>query len=182
MINCNESTWVDDELNDCKFKDGRIKNRCRTLLEDFWHAVGKPIPLACHDWSNTKAAYRFLSNSRISEDEIMQGHFSATRQRFNNTKGSILLLQDTTEFSYQREDIAAVGITKLFNSGKDKYGRNRLHTICGILMHTSLAVTTDGLPLGISAIKFWTRDKFKGTNSLKKKLILLVFLLIKKKV
>lgn len=170
MINCNDRTWIDAELNDCKFKDGRIKKRCLSLLENFWHAVGKPIPLACQDWSNTKAAYRFLSNSRVSEDKIMQGHFSATQQRFKNTKGSILLLQDTTEFSYQREDTVAIGITKLVNSGKDKLGRNRLHTVCGILMHTSLAVTTDGLPLGITAIKFWTRDKFKGTNSLKKKI------------
>lgn len=36
-------------------------------------------------------------------------------------------------------------------------------------MHSSLAVTLDGLPLGLSAIKFWTRTKFKGTAVLKKK-------------
>lgn len=35
-------------------------------------------------------------------------------------------------------------------------------------MHSSFAVTTEGLPLGLTAIKFWTRDKFKGTNALKK--------------
>jgi len=35
-------------------------------------------------------------------------------------------------------------------------------------MHSSLAITTEGLPLGIAAIKFWTRDKFKGANRLKK--------------
>jgi hypothetical protein len=35
-------------------------------------------------------------------------------------------------------------------------------------MHSSLAVTAEGLPLGLSAIKFWTRDEFKGTNALKK--------------
>ena len=36
-------------------------------------------------------------------------------------------------------------------------------------MHTSLAVTTEGLPLGLSAVKFWTRQKFKGTAALKRK-------------
>ena len=35
-------------------------------------------------------------------------------------------------------------------------------------MHSSLVVTPDGLPLGLPAIKFWTRDEFKGTNALKK--------------
>ncbi|RYZ88907.1 MAG: hypothetical protein EOP04_08225 [Proteobacteria bacterium] len=37
-------------------------------------------------------------------------------------------------------------------------------------MHASLAVTPEGLPLGLSSVKFWTRDKFKGTNALKKKI------------
>lgn len=37
-------------------------------------------------------------------------------------------------------------------------------------MHSSLAVTVEGLPLGLSAVKFWTRKKFKGTAQLKKKI------------
>lgn len=36
-------------------------------------------------------------------------------------------------------------------------------------MHSSLAVTSDGLPLGLTAARFWIRKKFKGTNALKKK-------------
>ena len=36
-------------------------------------------------------------------------------------------------------------------------------------MHSSLALTPEGIPLGLAAIKFWTRKKFKGTNALKKK-------------
>jgi hypothetical protein len=44
-----------------------------------------------------------------------------------------------------------------------------MHTVCGILMHSSLVVTADGLPLGLSAIKLWTRKKFKGTNALQGK-------------
>ena len=35
-------------------------------------------------------------------------------------------------------------------------------------MHASLAVTTDGAPLGLAAVKFWTRDSFKGTAALKR--------------
>jgi hypothetical protein len=82
----------------------------------------------------------------------------------------ILMLHDTTEFSYQRERPEAIGITKSVNSGRDKEGRVRSHTVCGIMMHSSLAVTTDGVPLGLAAVKFWTRDKFKGTAALKRKI------------
>jgi hypothetical protein len=37
-----------------------------------------------------------------------------------------------------------------------------------MLMHASLAVTPEGLPLGLSAIKFWSRKKFKGTQAPKR--------------
>jgi hypothetical protein len=31
-------------------------------------------------------------------------------------------------------------------------------------MHASLAVTIEGLPLGLAAIKFWSRQQFKGNR------------------
>lgn len=37
-------------------------------------------------------------------------------------------------------------------------------------MHSSLAVTIEGLPLGLAAIKLWTRDEFHGCNALKRKI------------
>jgi hypothetical protein len=36
-------------------------------------------------------------------------------------------------------------------------------------MHSSLVLTLEGVPLGLAAIKFWTRKKFKGTNALRGK-------------
>lgn len=132
-------------------------------------SLGQTIPLACQDWTNTKAAYRFFSNGRINETAILAGHFQATRERFAATEGPVLVLHDTTEFSYTRESKEAIGILYKVCGRKDKEGRPRLHTVCGILMHSSLAVTTEGLPLGLAAIKFWTRSKFKGANALKRK-------------
>lgn len=35
-------------------------------------------------------------------------------------------------------------------------------------MHSNLAVTTCGTPLGLAAVKFWTRSKFKGTAAIKR--------------
>jgi hypothetical protein len=37
-------------------------------------------------------------------------------------------------------------------------------------MHSSLAITTEGLPLGLIAAKFWTRTRFRGTNALKRRI------------
>ena len=65
--------------------------------------MGQSIPLVCQDWANTKAAYRFFSNDRVSEADILAGHFQSTRDRMAATDGLVLVLHDTTEFTYQRE-------------------------------------------------------------------------------
>src|SRR5262245_17777156 len=162
------SSWIDQEVACCGFDDVRLGKRFRSLLEQICEAVGESIPLACQDWANTKAAYRFLSNDRVNEEDILSGHFQATRERFVGSKSFIFVLHDTTEFSFQREKPDLIGLTYNVNSGRDKAGRLRSHTVCGILMHSSLAVTSEGLPLGLAAVKFWTRKKFKGTAALKK--------------
>jgi hypothetical protein len=50
------------------------------LRGQFVQAPGQSIALVCQDWANTKAAYRFLSNQRVSEAEILAGNFDATRE------------------------------------------------------------------------------------------------------
>ena len=72
--------------------------------------------------------------------------------------------------TWKRSRSEAVGFTTKVASRKDKRGRPRMHTVCGLLMHSSLATTTDGLPLGMAAAKFWSRKKFKGTNALRRKI------------
>jgi hypothetical protein len=162
--------WIDQELAACEFKDARLRRRFRQLIEQLGAGIGESIPLACQDWANTKAAYRFFSNERVSEAEILAGHFEATRSRLPADNAPILILHDTTEFTYHRKDVHAIGVLHNAAGRKDIEGRTHLHTICGISMHSSLVVTTAGLPLGLAAIKFWTRDEFKGCNALKKKI------------
>src|SRR3954453_11728940 len=119
--------WFDRQIAGCSLVDRRLEKRLRNLLERLGHAMGASIPLACQDWANTKAAYRFFSNERISEAAILAGHFAATRERFAATDGPILVLQDTTEFTFQRERAERIGLTYRVNSGKDKAGRFRMH-------------------------------------------------------
>lgn len=162
--------WFNQELADCKLTDARLHKRLHTVLAQIGNNPGQSIPLACQDWANTKAAYRFFANDRVSEADILSGHFRATQARMSAYDGLILMLHDTTEFTYKRDKPGEIGFTTSINSGRDKTGRLRSHTVCGILMHSSLAVTSEGLPLGLAAIKFWTRSKFKGTASLKRKI------------
>ena len=161
--------WVNRELCGCDLGDRRLNRRLGKLMEDLSQRVGKGIPLACQDWAATKAAYRFLSNGRVDEGMILQGHLQSTRKRSDEASGQLLVLHDTTEFSYQREDTLAIGKLHKTMAGVDPKGRPRWHTLCGLLMHSSLVVTTEGLPLGLAGVKFWTRKKFKGVNALRGK-------------
>ena len=151
--------WIDNELMGCEFPDARHVKRLRHLLEQLTSRVGSATPWACQDWANTKAAYRFFGNDRVSEANILAGHFASTRERFATTSDSpVLILHDTTEFSYRHEDSAPIGILNKLHKGPGFYNS------CGILMHSSLVTTREGLPLGLAAIKFWNRDKFHGAS------------------
>ena len=77
-----------------------------------WRETGKSLPTAFQDWANTKAAYRFFSNEKVSEDKILAGHFQASALRVQATEGPILVLQDTTEFSFTRAAPEKIGFTK----------------------------------------------------------------------
>ncbi len=163
------SGWLEREVAGCQFHDARHGKRFRTLLGQLSEQIGGSIPFACQDWAATKAAYRFLSNERVSEERILAGHFTCTRERVKATSdAAVLVLHDTTEFIYRREESAAIGIVSKQQTRYDS--RPRYHTTCGVLMHSSLVVTQEGLPLGLAAIKFWTRDKFHGANALKRKI------------
>jgi hypothetical protein len=110
----------------------------------------------------------FLQQTRDRREYILSGHFQATCERFAKAEGPILVLQDTSEFSCQREKPEPIGFTRTVKTGNGGYGKPETRTVCGILMHSSLAVTTEGLPLGLAAIKFWTRKKFVGRHALNK--------------
>lgn len=163
-------TWIAQELAGSEFRDDRLNKRFRKLFEQLTDGPGESIPLICQDWANTKAAYRFLSNRRVTEAEILAGHFQSTRERFAATEEVVLVLHDTTEFTYHRADRQAIGILHRSPIGLDRDGKLRHYVVCGIQMHSSLAVTVGGLPLGLTATKFWTRKEFKGCNALKKKI------------
>jgi hypothetical protein len=154
--------WVDRELGG-EFPDRRLRDRLGKILGDLGRRVGATIPAACQDWAATKAAYRFFSNPRVDEGVILAGHFAATKARFAATAGPILVLHDTTEFSFTRDNPEAVGQLTLLRT------RHAAVTLCGVLMHSSLVLTLEGVPLGLAAVKFWTRKKFKGTNALRGK-------------
>lgn len=159
------TSWVAGEIAGCKFPDARLGKRLGSLLQKLSDGVGQTVPLACRDLATTKAAYRFFDNERVDEQAILSGHFQATRERVHALAGPMLVLHDTTELSYMREEPELVGLS----GGSVRWnGVASVRKRCAVLMHSSLVLTPGGLPLGLSAIKFWSRAERQGRARAKK--------------
>jgi hypothetical protein len=94
------------------------------------------LPKACDNWADLKAAYRFLSNSRVEPDAIQEPHRRQTHARCAEHP-VVLCLQDTSELDFTRR-------TKVRDLGPIDDGRGH-----GLLQHTALAVTPDREVLGV---------------------------------
>src|SRR5258708_15805973 len=133
-----------------------MTKRFAKLFRQLSSGIGESIPWACQDWTSTKAAYLFFANERVGESALLRGHFLATKERLASGAWPVLMLHDTTQISFRRKDVAAVGMTTRMPQRKLN-GKPQHHDVCGILMHSSLAITLDGLPLRLTAIKFSRR-------------------------
>jgi hypothetical protein len=145
-----DRSWLDLEVEGSEFQDTRLRHRVAILLEKLWDSMRQTIPFACQDWAPTTATYRFLSNDRVGENDILSVHFQASAEQVKVTDGPVLILQDVTTISYQRERpefIDYTGKTTL-RTGKKGVGPQKPLTQCGILMLSSLVLTADGLPRG----------------------------------
>ncbi|OGF62156.1 MAG: transposase, partial [Candidatus Fischerbacteria bacterium RBG_13_37_8] len=144
-------TWAENEFNTVALGDQRLKERLIMLATRFSDSPESPINHACEDWAETKAAYRFFKNENIAYQEIIKSHSNATKMRCTEFP-TILAIQDTTYFSYSSHP-GTKGLCPLHR----KKGKHKDLVTLGLVMHTTLAVSTDGLPLGIIDQKIYSR-------------------------
>jgi hypothetical protein len=89
------SNWVETEVSACQLHDARHEKRLAQLLARLSEKPVHSIPSACHGGAETVAAYRFLDNPAVGEQEILSGHKHATRGRIR-AQEVVLLGQETT--------------------------------------------------------------------------------------
>jgi hypothetical protein len=159
----NKSSWAAEEFAEVKLGDKRLDTRLIKLCDRFSDAPESPINQACVDWAETKAAYRFFQNKKIQVDNMLAAHRDKTVQRARKHK-TVLAIQDTSYFVYTNHP-KTEGLGKM----SMKKGKNvkKIYSN-GLIMHTCLAVTTKGLPLGLLDQKIFTR-KLRKKDSKKAK-------------
>lgn len=105
----NESgAWVDEEFESLDLGDPRRDRRAKELLKRFAVLPTASIPGACDDWSQTIAAYRFLSNEQIDWRDVMQPHWECTVDRVAQFP-VVLCIADTTELNFNGQEMDGLG-------------------------------------------------------------------------
>jgi len=62
-------------------------------------------------------------------------------------------LQGTAELPFKRSSPEKTALTNASIGRKMEEGRHQQHTVYGLLMHTSLAITSDGMLLALTDTK-----------------------------
>lgn len=140
-----QSEWVAAELQTANFGDRRLQRRLVRLVTDLAARPESSVRQACGTWAATKGAYRFWDSPRVTPELIRQAHQDATLQRIG-AADSVLVLQDTTDLDYTGH-AATTGLGPLAQP-----------QLQGLKVHSSLAVSLAGVPLGLVAQSVWTRE------------------------
>jgi len=132
-------------MGGCDLGDQRLDRRAKVLLKRLAAEPQLSIPAARQGLAETTAAYRFFDNERISPDKMLQPHAEATLERLKRHQ-RVLLVQDTTELDFTG------------SGGADALGALNWAERVGLLDHSSVAFSPEGLCLGVVNAHIWTRQ------------------------
>ena len=153
-----EATWSEHEFERVNLGDKRLNARLKKLSTDLSAAPSAPINQASEDWAATKAAYRFFQNDKVTSEKILSAHRTRTWERIHR-EPVVLAVQDTSylNFSSHRK-----------TKGLGPIGDSRSASQ-GVVTHNVLAITPQGLPLGLLNQTGWTRDGYSQQSERERK-------------
>jgi len=138
--------WILTETAAADIGDKRLDQRFRIVLDSMSQKPSLKFPAGCNGRAEMEAAYRFLDNDKVGKDEILFPHRAATLERIRAEK-VVLVPQDTTELDMTRPREIMAGAGPLNDESR-----------VGFHDHVLLALTPEGVPLGVVATEIWARD------------------------
>lgn len=139
--------WADQEFGAVELGDRRLTQRLRALARDVYAQPQAQLPQACGTRAKTKAAYRLLDHPQSRMHSLLHAHYEATAGRVA-AQAVALVVQDSTSLNYTAHP-ATEGLGPL---------NTRADGSLGMWLHDSLAVTPEGVPLGLVDVQLWARD------------------------
>lgn len=153
-----ELSWSEREFEQVNLGDKRLNTRLKKLAQDLSEAPEAPINQASGDWAATKAAYRFFQNDHVTSKEILSPHQVQTLERMGK-EPIVLAIQDSSYLNFS---------THKQTKGLGPIGDSRAASQ-GLVTHNILAVTPQGLPLGLLDQKGWAREGYNQQTKRQRK-------------
>jgi hypothetical protein len=154
-MSCSASAWIDREFDAIQLGDERLNRRFKQIAKQLARHCGKTLASSFREWKTIKASYRFFANERVSEQEMLAPHQEQTVDRIKH-HDTVLLLQDSTYLDYNNRPKT---------KGLDFTFRSKLSTVSqGLILHNTLAITDDSIPLGLVDQTFIDRKTFHGKD------------------
>jgi hypothetical protein len=160
MADSSAVAWSVHELGLADFGDKRLTQRGVELASSLLEHPQHSIPQACQSWAATKGAYRFFSNDKVQSGKMLNAHQVQLRQLATDFD-TVLVAQDTTTLNLSNKQIAGVGSIGNGGNGGSNGG------LKGLYVHTALAMSPDGVPLGVTSQKTYARKAETKTASYK---------------
>lgn len=125
--------------------DQRLNQRAGRIVQAALEHAGDSIPTAAGSRAAADATYRFLDNPNVHPQDIDDAHTRSTVDQTARYPGVVLIAQDTTDADF----------TSPARNGRLGQLAHAKHF--GFFLHSALAMTDAGLPLGLLCQHVWMR-------------------------
>jgi hypothetical protein len=148
MRSSSTQAWVETEFASLDLGDRRRNERAKCAVRRLADRPGGSIPAMCATEAEVKATYRLLSNEAMEPDDLRAALYEATLCRVAE-EPVLLVIQDTTCLDFSdHAGSSGLGPT---GGGDGSLGH-------GMFVHSALAVSAEGVPLGLLHQQVWSRD------------------------
>jgi Transposase DNA-binding/Transposase Tn5 dimerisation domain len=137
--------WAEEEFGKADLGDKRRTARLVQLTQALGAHPDASLPEAVEDPAALKAAYRFFDNAGVERPAMLESHVQATYQRSAQVP-LVLAPQDTTYLDWTHHP-HTTGLGPLASEKRQ-----------GLLVHSTLAMTPERVPLGVLQQQVWARE------------------------
>jgi hypothetical protein len=150
--------WAEQEFGDCELGDRRLTRRLvKMVLDQSAQPNASYSQASGGNRHHLKGYYRFLNSQRqeLDQESILKTHRNQTLRRMKN-ESTALIVQDTTDLNFSTRK----GCEGLGQIGTNQTGAKSR----GLRLHSSLALSESGMPLGIVQLQGYAPESAQGKD------------------
>lgn len=142
-------TWASNEFGDATLGDWRRTDRLVRLSSKIVSSPECSLSKMMGSEADNKGAQRFFSSAAFDYRDVINPVVDNTIARIQGLE-RVLLIQDTSHLNYDHHPATR---------GLGHIGSTNDRSFQGVMMHWTLALSSEGESLGLAHLKLWEREK-----------------------